>query len=802
MNLSDACSRAPLAMAGVMAVTGILLAELQPSTLGTWAGLTLVCVAVACAPWAAKLPRWVWILPLVACVFGGRHQQRRAETFEHPLLKVIEGPGWAATGVPVTVEGRLLRSYGAVGAPVRQSDLAATRVAWADGSRVWEEPCVLRVLHPAGQPPPGGDHCRIDGLLRPLAPPLNEAEFDTRDYALRSGMVAQLAATRVEGLGESWVGTLPRRLRDAAEACRQSIRERLSRGLEDQPAELSVIQAMVLGSAEETDPRIEDDFRRSGTLHVFAVSGLHVSLVCLIFYQLLRVVGLRRGHRLVVLVVLVFGYAYLTGWRPSAARAALMITVVLASASVQRRSSLVNTLGGAGVALLFFDTHQLFQAGFQLSFGVLLAIGLLAGLFLGAWRSWVELDPFLPPALATGSQRAGVWLRGQGAGLLGVSLAAWLGSLPLMWHHFQTVTPAGILANCLLVPLAFFCLALASLSLVASLVPLAASVQVLLNQTCAFFASLMMSSADGFASIPGGNLHVPSLTRSRDASEVELRCLALPRGAEAMILRVGKAHWMLDCGSESGFGSVVLPTLRCAGINRLDGVFLSHADAGHVGGAEGLLRSLEVGELLHGAHEPWLQDGGQSRLRRLLGSAGGDGVELPPVRTLLAGEVVTLADAGRENTLRPARLTVLYPGPADRFPQADDRGVVGLVELGPLRVLWMADAGITTEAALLRRGVDVRCDVLVRGAREGDIHGTSAFLEAADPALIISAGETGEAGRELPTSVSYHAMKRGIPLHLLPSGGELILRLASPAAREVRVHRFLRREPMVVPLRR
>jgi beta-lactamase superfamily II metal-dependent hydrolase len=352
------------------------------------------------------------------------------------------------------------------------------------------------------------------------------------------------------------------------------------------------------------------------------------------------------------------------------------------------------------------------------------------------------------------------------------------------------------------VPLAFFCLALASLSLVVSLIPLAAPLQVTLNQACALVASWMMTSADGFARLPGGNLHVPSLTQRREAGEVELRCLALPRGAEAMVLRVGGDHWMLDCGSERAFGSVVLPTLRRAGINRLEGVFLSHADAAHVGGAEGLLRSLQVGALLHPGHEPWRLDSRQSRLRRLLERPAGRREAWPPAHPLLADDVVPLTQVSGPEGLRPARLTVLHPGPRDRRTVADDRGLVSLLELGPLRVLWMADAGMTTEFALLERGVDVRCDVLIRGARVGDIHGTSAFLQAADPALIISAGESGLPGQKLPASVSLHALKRGIPLHVLPTGGEVTLRLAAPTAREITVQRFLTAEPLVVPLRR
>ncbi len=798
MSISIGWRRQPLFFSALAAVAGILAAEFRPlaaASAADWLSLGLLALAAWLAPFCRNLPRAPFALALIFCLFGGLHQRRLADTYGHPLLHYLEQTTTPETGVEAEVRGRVLRVWVKPGERTR-CDLLVSSVRLTKESRAWNEPCRLRVFLPKGHDPAIADECVLLGMLRPLQQAANEGEFAGRDFALRSGAVANLQITRVTPLESSRWRSIPRRLRDAADRCRTHIQQKLALGLEHRPDELTVIQAMALGASEDTDPRIEEPFRRSGTLHVFAVSGLHVGLISVILRWMLRPLRLRRPWLVAALVPLVFAYAFVTGWRPSAARAAIMVAILLAATLAQRRPALLNSLGVAALLLLGWDTHQFFQAGFQLSFGVLIAIALLAGLFAKQLKPWAELDPFLPPALATSAQQAGAGTRRFLAGLACVSGAAWLGSLPLMWFHFYTVTPIGLLANCLLVPLAGVCLGLVCASMSAGLLPLAGCwLQSLINQLNGCCAWLMIASAGGFAGVPGGNLHVPPPARWFGQPTAELRILALPFGGEAALLRLENRFWMLDCGSADDFGRTLLPVLRRSGANRIEGLFLSHGDTAHIGGAESLLRTMPVTALYHPAHEPWRLDSRATHMRRLLEGEGrfGKAGRFP----LGQGDAVSLGNTG---ALRPARLTALYPGPKDTHNLADDRGLVALIELGALRILWAADAGFVTETALLERKENLHCDVLVRGAHGSDYHGAQAFLEAAAPRLIINTAPENLPNVKPPIAVRAHAARHGIPLLFLSEHGGVTIQLQDEQAAECTVETFKTGERHVLPL--
>lgn len=787
--------RHPLGLGCVTAIPCILLADSQPGSPNVWVGMVWVLLGAALSPVGCKLSRTYWILLLIGCLFGGLHQQRLDQTFGHPLLAWLEAPG-AAKGRVVEVWADEIRSEVTPAGRIR-SLLQVREIREAYGSqKVWGSGYRVRAQLPEGHPPLRSARCRLSGVLRAPPAALNAGEFDARTFALREGVLGDLRVTHVKQVdAESW--SFMRVLREGANHCRSSIQRRLSVGLEGNQEALPVIRAMVLGSDEDTDPRVEDAFRRSGTLHVFAVSGLHVALISVILQALLRPFRLRRVHLVVLVVPLVFAYAYVTGWRPSAARAALMVAVLLSSSLVMRRASMLNSLGGAALVLLAADTHQLFQAGFQLSFGVLLAIALFAAPLMERCKPWTELDPFLPPALSSFWQRGGTMFRRHLAGLFTVSAAAWMGSLPLMWYHFHTITPAALVANCLLIPLAFVCLGVACTSLAVSLLPFSGWIQMLLNQVCAMTASLMIHSAGGFAALPGANFNVPPLTESREAPAMELRWFALRYGAEAGLLRVKGKDWMLDSGDADSFASVVYPTLRQSGVNRLQGVFLSHADTRHIGGLESLTQSAQVSTLYHSVHEPWRFDSGASKMRRALERLPLEDPKWPVRRPLVTGDVVALG-----GNLRPSRLTVLYPGVRDANGLADDRGLVARLELGGLRVLWVADAGFITEAALVDRREDLRCDVLIRGANEGDVHGSWSFLAAAAPSVIVTEGSDEEPALALPRSVERYCRENQVRLLVMPGCGEVRIRLDEAASDHFTVSTFGGSETERIPLQR
>jgi len=279
---------------------------------------------------------------------------------------------------------------------------------------------------------------RVDelrGSLSLVQRPWNPALFDPVQTALRQGIVGEFSPQHCHAVAPRF--SLRLALLRLAADCRQWIAGQLALGIED--AEMPRISGdhgagngriRRHGPAGAVSPN-------SGTLHVFAVAGFDVGLLAAIGWTVLRCTGLRRGRATAVLIPLLFGYAFITGWVPSAARAAFMAAILLAGPLLDRQSRLLNSLGAAALILLACDSLQLFQVGFQLSFGVLAAIGIGARWLSRPVAPLTELDPFLPPALANWQQNLSVNIRRHCASLLTTSAAAWIGSAPLMVHHFH-----------------------------------------------------------------------------------------------------------------------------------------------------------------------------------------------------------------------------------------------------------------------------------------------------------------------------------------------------------------------------
>src|SRR5262249_1686642 len=143
----------------------------------------------------------------------------------------------------------------------------------------------------------------------------------------------------------------------------------------------------------------------------------------------------------------------------------------------------------------------------------------------------------------------------------------------------------SLLANLVVVPIAFFVLAVALVSLLAT--PLFPWIAVIFNNANWILATLVIGIVDLFAQIPGGHFYVAPLNWNEKSSG---RMTVLDLGAGAAVhLRTVGSNWLFDCGSERNYERVVREYLHWAGVNRLSGLFLSHGDSLHIGGAMELL---------------------------------------------------------------------------------------------------------------------------------------------------------------------------------------------------------------------
>ena len=184
----------------------------------------------------------------------------------------------------------------------------------------------------------------------------------------------------------------------------------LPRALRLNSEDTAMLNAMLFGNRTLLSGSLRDAFQRTGTFHLFVVSGLHIALLATGLYWLLRRLRLSEGPAVLIAIALTSSYALLTGFGVPAQRALLMASIYLLSLWLDRESSALNGLGFAACVVLAYDPHALFEPNFQMTFLVILAIAGIASPLLQRTvtpcvralklLNVLALDAFLHPRIA------------------------------------------------------------------------------------------------------------------------------------------------------------------------------------------------------------------------------------------------------------------------------------------------------------------------------------------------------------------------------------------------------------------
>ena len=719
--------RQPFVGLVLAAIIGIVVADYFPAIT---VPIFLIAIAGALAAW-----RWTFA-PLVFAVVGATffvlHSTRIANTAADALAQIAgQQPRPAnVTGI-VTTEPKIEANGNSTfllqlrGAKIENQDIrmdATVFVRWRGRPNI-------------------GDELALFGTFQPIEPPRNPGEFDTRAYLARRDVKSLFIVRYPENGRILSPGSGFSVLRAAAQS-REWMQRILSRDIENSPDVVGLICGTALGLRHQTRDDIEEPFQQTGTLHLFAVAGLHVGIVARLLWTVAMVVRLPRKAATALIIPLLFFYAAVTGLHTASVRAAVMSALLLGGIFFDRKVLALNSLAAAAFLILLFDSNQLFTSGFQLSFAVVGTIVLLADPAFVPFERVLAPDPFLPPALLSRAQR--FCLKGgrklaRGAS---VSLAAWIGSLLLIYWYFYLITPVSLAANLVVVPIAYVVLALAMLSLIAA--SISSGISIIFNNANWLMSHAILSLVHFFALLPGGHLYLPRFTELQ--TPIMITVLDEGTGGAAYI-RANGYDWLIDCGGERSYERTLKSFLHSRGVNRLQGILLTHGDAHHIGAALETIADYAPREIYDNP-----VDVRSSALRRFR-----DAPRKPESRLLFRGDSLLLG--------RNVHAEILYPPPNIKIRSADDAPlIVQLVVNEQIRVLFESDAGTEAEIALLGSGDDLKSDILIKGQHHSGDSGTPEFLDGVKPKLIIATSRESPVAEQISEEWSGEIARRGIKL--------------------------------------
>lgn len=309
--------------------------------------------------------------------------------------------------------------------------------------------------------PTEGESYRTIGVIRPLKPYSTGDRFDAYlrnqgiTHAYKQGYILERSSA-ASGLS----------------ALTNKIRERFSAALSKNKIPESPLtgayKGLMLGQKSELTPEQKHLFLSNGTMHLFAISGLHIGVIAVCFHQLLSLLRLKGGARAIVTLLAVAAFVLITGGSASSWRALLMVACFYLTTFGHKQASPINALGLSALIYLLLSPGQLFQAGFQMSYLTVTAILLLGLPLAKTLNELLPLFPHIPRTAQNRWQKALVVFKCRLLDTTGVSTAAFLVSAMLGIYYFQIFPTYGILINLVALPLASLAIIAGFISLLLS----------------------------------------------------------------------------------------------------------------------------------------------------------------------------------------------------------------------------------------------------------------------------------------------------------------------------------------------
>lgn len=469
---------------------------------------------------------------------------------------------------------------------------------------------------------PLGSTVLITGCFQPFSTASNPGEFDAYEYYRTLGLGGRVKDCTLLSQTESFW-----HIRETMYQFRCMLKSRLEKVFPEQEA--AVMCALLLGDKEDLDPDLKELYQRNGILHILSISSLHITMIGMSVYKLLRKCKLSVCPSAAAGCLLLLLYGMMTGFSVSACRAIGMYLLRMTAEMVGRTYDMPIAMGLTAAFLVGKNPYYLKHAGFLLSYTSMMGIGIVY------------------PVIRVNDKGKGLKAKAAEPVISGISIT--LATLPVqLWFYYQ-IPVYSVLLNILILPLMKILMAAGFLSLVPPL-DFCGRIDLLILKgyewLCQLFDSfpchtwnpgkpklwqvvvyyLVLAAVLWLQKMIKENRKkrkdncVREVNKSKDIAYMlgvagvlgalvldvfiigwhppiknQLLFLDVGQGDSVLVRTASGENYLFDCGSSSrsGLGRYVLiPCLRYYGIQTLDAVILSHPDADHV---NGFLELLEMG---------------------------------------------------------------------------------------------------------------------------------------------------------------------------------------------------------------
>lgn len=538
-------------------------------------------------------------------------------------------------------------------------------------------------------------------------------------------------------------------------------------------------RAMLLGDRTSVPEDVITAFKRSGTFHILAVSGLHMSLLSFFlfftFYTLFKhsetlilSINIKKLSLLCCIPVLLL-YTFLAGANPPVVRSFIMAFLAVCALCSDRITSPLTIVSCAAFIMLAFEPSAVFSASFQLSFAAVIAIIIMTPKMLCLSGHEISQTRGLPCMARIVS-----WIMI----LVCVSLSATIGTAPILLYHFNQISTVSVPANLLIEPLIcfwglpcgflalpfiFFSPTAADFLFQAGAIGIKLAVKIATLLATAEFSTVWLPNPSPIfivvyyvslviilytrvtaLKITGGIclciavfslIFSPAVLPVLPRNNSRVTFIDIGQGSSSLVEFKRGGTFLIDGGAVSapGFNSgerIIAPFLWHRGIGRLDDIVLTHADSDHYNGLEILLRRFQPKRL-------WLPPTGSDSdaYLSMLNTARHLGISIryPEDESIVPDQFsrIRIIDVNKATDER----TSITAGHAK-----NDRGLMVKIDLDGTGFLFPGDISAKKEKVLVDSGIELTADVMLSPHHGSSTSNSSLFLSkvGADYMIVSS----------------------------------------------------------------